>query len=273
MNDSICNSSLRFLAALVLTLVLTPATPAQTSSNSLPDSPQAQPANPIGVEPHSAVTLRGAPKDILKEQEAIWTSPAHIRDRDLAYLVPLGLATGVALATDHQVMSSSKLDNTSLNNEAGTASNGLIGGFIAAPVIIYGLGHIHHDDHAQETGILAGEAMIDSIVVQQVMKLASMRERPSVDNARGRFFQTSAGFDSAFPSSHCIVAWSDAAVLAAEYPGPLTKITVYGLATGESITRIISRQHFPSDVIVGSAVGWLIGHYVVHRHHRHPGGE
>jgi membrane-associated phospholipid phosphatase len=34
------------------------------------------------------------------------------------------------------------------------------------------------------------------------------------------------------------------------------------------ITRVLGQEHFPADVLVGGAAGWLIGHYVV-RHHRH----
>jgi membrane-associated phospholipid phosphatase len=48
----------------------------------------------------------------------------------------------------------------------------------------------------------------------------------------------------------------------------MTKITAYGLATGVSLTRVLARQHFPSDVLVGSAVGWLVGRYVFHKHHK-----
>jgi membrane-associated phospholipid phosphatase len=33
------------------------------------------------------------------------------------------------------------------------------------------------------------------------------------------------------------------------------------------MARVLARQHFPSDVIVGSAVGWLLGRYVFHKHH------
>jgi membrane-associated phospholipid phosphatase len=172
------------------------------------------------------------------------------------------------MTTDHQVMSSSKLNDTSLNNHAVTASNGLTGGFVAAPVLIYGLGHIHHDDHAKETGILGGEAMIDSLVVDEVMKVVSMRERPTVDGAKGKFFQSSVGTGSSFPSTHSMIAWSSASVIASEYPGPLTQIAAYGLATGVSLTRVLGRQHFPSDVLVGSAVGWLVGRYVYRKHHK-----
>ena len=120
-----------------------------------------------------------------------------------------------------------------------------------------------HLEHATETGILGGEAVLDSIGVNEVLKIVAQRERPTVDNARGKFFQTSVGFNSSFPSNHAIIAWSSAAVIASEYKGPLTQITAYGLATGVSLTRILARQHFPSDVLVGSAVGWLIGRYVV----------
>ena len=240
------------------------------SASALPDAPQAQSAKPAAARPDDkiTVTLRATPLNILKDQAAIWTSPARIRERDLAYLIPLGLATTVTMTVDHQAMNSSKLNDSSLNSHATTASNGLLGGFVAAPVIIYGLGHIHHDEHATETGILGGEAMVDSLVVDEVMKAVSMRERPTLDGAKGKFFQTSVGLDSSFPSTHSMIAWSSAAVITAEYPGYMTKITAYGLASGLSISRVLARQHFPSDVLVGSAVGWLVGRYVIHRHHK-----
>ncbi|MGH9599197.1 MAG: phosphatase PAP2 family protein [Terracidiphilus sp.] len=240
------------------------------NSSALPDAPTPQSTNPptTGDNDNSAVTLRNVPLKILKDQAAIWTSPVRIRDRNLEYLIPLVLATTVVVTTDHQVMSSSRLNDPSLNDHASTASSGLLGGFVAAPVIVYGFGHIHSDGHATETGLLGGEAMVDSLVVDEAMKAVTMRERPTVDNAKGKFFQTSVGLDSSFPSTHCMIAWSSAAVIASEYNGIATKLAAYGLATGLSVTRVLARQHFPSDVLVGSAVGWLIGRYVFHKHMR-----
>ncbi len=249
----------RFAAPLVL--VFTLCAHAQNSASSLPDAP-----TPDIQSQNAPVTLRNTPRHFLQDQEAIWTSPARIRDSNALGPVALVLATTVVITTDHQVMSSPRLIDPSLNSHASTASNGLLGGFVAAPVLIYGMGFLHHDDHATETGILGGEAMVDSLVVDEVMKLVSMRERPTLDNARGKFFQTSVGADSSFPSNHSVIAWSSAAVIASEYPGPLTQIAAYGLATGLSVSRVLARQHFPSDVLVGSAVGWMIGRYVVHRH-------
>ena len=239
---------------------------AQSTGDSLPDAPSPQ------VQANdNPVTIRGTPLRFLKDQEAIWTSPARLRDSNALGPAVLVLATTLVITTDHQVMSSSKLQNPSLNSEATTASNGLLGGFIAAPATIFALGAMHHDDHGTETGILGGEAVVDSLVVSEVLKAISMRERPTVDSAKGRFFQTGVGLDSSFPSNHAIVAWSSAAVIASEYPGPLTEIAAYGLATGVSVTRVLARQHFPSDVLVGSAVGWMIGRYVVHKHRRADG--
>jgi hypothetical protein len=249
--------------AAFLVLVSSGYAHAQSSGSQLPDAPA-----PSTQTQDDTVTLRNTPRHFLEDQGAIWTSPVHIRESNALGPLVLVLATTVLISTDHEVMSSSKLIDPSLNSHASTASNGLLGGFVAAPVLIYGIGGLHHDDHATETGILGGEAMVDSLVVDEVMKVVSMRERPTVDNARGRFFQTSVGTDSSFPSTHTMLAWSSAAVIASEYNGPMTKIAAYGLATGLSATRVLARQHFPSDVVVGSALGWMIGRYVVHRHHR-----
>jgi len=244
---------------------LLPDAPQATSQSQAKDA-QTKDAQTKDAQTRDVVTLRNTPRNLLRDQEAIWTSPARLNESNAVGPVLLVLATTAAVTTDHQVMSSSKLENTSLNNHASTASNGLVGGFLVAPGIFYGLGAMHHDEHATETGILGGEAILDALAVSEVMKLVSLRERPTIDGARGKFFQSSVGTNSSFPSNHSMIAWSSAAVIASEYGGPLTQITAYGLAAGVSATRVMARQHFPSDVLVGSAVGWMIGRYVVHRH-------
>jgi hypothetical protein len=262
----------RFLLVLLLILLGERAVSGQSAPSALPDAPQpnAQARSNSQAKSGEAEegTLRRVPGDLLHEQEAIWTSPARLNESNALGPALLVLATTVAVTTDHQAMSSSKLQNASLNSHASTASNGLVGGFIAAPVVIYGLGSLHHDEHATETGILGGEAILDSLAVSEVLKVASERERPTVNGARGKFFQSGVWFNSSFPSNHSIIAWSSAAVVASEYNGPLTQIAAYGLAAGVSVSRVLAQQHFPSDVLVGSAVGWMIGRYVVHRHHR-----
>lgn len=241
-------------------------------SDALPDAPQ--PQAPVAATPSSAApaatepTLRGAPMDILRDQAAIWTSPAKLRTHDLKWAVPLGLAITVAVTADHQALASEVPINASFNHDNVLASDVLTGALVAVPVALIGKGELFQNPAAKEAGILGGEALVDGVVVEQGMKLIFWRERPGVDNAKGKFFQRSAGVDSSFPSSHSVLAWSSAAVLAEEYPAWWQQAGIYALATGVSITRVLGREHFPSDVLVGSAAGWMVGHYVFHKRHK-----
>jgi hypothetical protein len=227
----------------------------------VPDAPQphAQAGEPV--------TLGATPRNLLKDQGAIWTSPVQIREPDLKFLVPLGLATTVALATDRQAMSEVVSHDPDFNDKNVQVSNLLTGGLLGAPAALFVVGQFNGNPHARETGILAGEAVLDGLVVEQGIKLMTWRERPTVNGAQGDFFQSSAGVDSSFPSSHSTLVWSSAAVLAEEYPSRLVQVGVYTLATGVSLTRVLGQQHFPSDVLVGSALGWMVGHYVYKKHH------
>ena len=232
------------------------------ASASVPDAPTPQTSS------SGNVTIHSIPRDLLHDQEAIWTSPARIRAHDLAWLLPLAAATGIAFATDRHTMTDVVSHDPSFNQASIDTSNALIGGMIAVPVAVYGFGLKTQDDHARQAGVLTGESMVDGVVVEEALKLVSWRERPNVDDARGRFFQSNVGADSSFPSSHSIIAWSAASALAAEYSAPWKQFALYSAATGVSLTRVMAQQHFPSDVLVGSSLGWLIGHNVVRRHHK-----
>ena len=73
--------------------------------------------------------------------------------------------------------------------------------------------------------------------------------------------------DTSFPSGHAITTWALATVIAEQYRDKLfVRYGAYGLATAVSLSRFTGRNHFRSDVIVGSAFGYLIGRYVVGRH-------
>jgi membrane-associated phospholipid phosphatase len=134
---------------------------------------------------------------------------------------------------------------------------------------LYGVGLFRGDAHARETGILSGEALADSVVVDQVTKIIFRRERPLYNNAAGDFFSSSAGSNNSFPSSHSMLAWSVAGVIAGEYPSKWVQLGAYSLASSVSVMRVLGQEHFPTDVLVGGAAGWLIGHYVFEKHRLH----
>ena len=71
-----------------------------------------------------------------------------------------------------------------------------------------------------------------------------------------------------FPSGHSIEAWTLATVIANEYHDHrAVEIAAYGLASAVSISRFTGHNHFLSDVLVGSALGYGIGRYVYKTHH------
>src|SRR5712664_1167343 len=209
-------------------------------------------------------------KNIAEDQKALWIGPKSVRWVDTEWLVPLGGTAAAMFATDteysrHISNSPNRIKYSKDLSNYGLASMVGIGGGL------YVLGHVTHDDHKIETGILAGEAAIDSLAPVYGMKYAFGRERPLQDNYRGRFGQGGVSF----PSEHAAAVWSIASVIAHEYPGPLTSLFVYGLASAVSAARISAKQHFPSDVLIGSAIGWFEGMYVYRKHHdpRIGGGE
>ncbi len=239
----------------------------------LPDAPSATMAAaddgvPIEDVPHSEATVRSSPKHVLLDLGHIAISPAYIRTRDLKWLLPLAAASGAAFAEDTRTMHEVVSQNPGFNDLAGNVSDGLRDGFIVVPAGLFVVSHVTHSEHSKEAGILGMEAMLDANILAEGVKLVTFRERPYVDNGRGNFFVGKAGPNGSFISGHAITAWSSAAVLAEEYRSPWAQVGIYTLATGTSLTRVLGQQHFPSDVLIGSATGWLIGHYV-YRAHRH----
>jgi membrane-associated phospholipid phosphatase len=208
------------------------------------------------------------PKRLLRDQEVIWTSPARLRPKDAIWLVPFGITTGMLIGSDTHSMTKAIQITPDGQNKASTLSNGALAGVVAIPAAGYLWSLVNYAPQAHETGLLTGEALINSYAVNTALKAVFRRDRPLVNNAAGNFF-SSGPTDSSFPSNHAILAWSAAAVVGSEYPGWLTRTAVYGLAGSVSVSRVLAEQHFPSDVLVGSVAGWLIGRYVYNAHHNY----
>lgn len=243
------------------------------SAPSLPDAPAAAAVHnkddlPLEQQPHSPATAATTPKHTLTDLGHIAVSPAYIRTRDLKWILPLTGASIAAFATDPTTMRDVVSRDPGFNQTSADVSDGLRDGFIAVPVVLFGAGQFVHNDHVRETGILAGEAMVGAVVVDEFTKLCTFRERPYVDNANGEFYiGSSGGVNSSFVSGHSMIAWSSAAVMAEESHSRWKQFLIYTAATGVSVTRVTAQQHFPTDVLLGSAGGWLIGHYVYRAHH------
>src|SRR6266853_2784692 len=201
-------------------------------------------------------------KNLVSDQKSIWTSPIRLRWADGAWLFPLAALTGGFFATDRTVPPALSGDPKKLNHYSNFSNYGVYA-MVGAGGGLYLWSKLSHDDHQRETGILAGEAAINSFAVDTTFKYAFGRERPNQGQGLGNFFQHGVSF----PSDHSAVAWSIASVIANEYPGPLTQIAAYGLATAVCASRVLGAQHFPSDVVFCRVIGWLIGRQIYRAHH------
>jgi membrane-associated phospholipid phosphatase len=212
-------------------------------------------------ESASGTASRGAStllKRFAGDQSAIWTSPLRLRRGDAIWALPAFAGAGAFLASDswfsRQIPAGEITRSRSISNYGAFSLAGAAGGMFL-------FGKITGNDHAAETGFLAGEAAVNATLVDFAVKSVFQRQRPYQGSGGGRFFAGGASF----PSEHAAVSWAIAGVIAHEYPGPVTKLVSYGLASAVTVARVTGREHFPSDVVVGGALGYLVARQIYQR--------
>jgi membrane-associated phospholipid phosphatase len=196
----------------------------------------------------------------LRDQADIYTAPLH--RSEMKWVIGLPVVTAGLIAIDKHA--SGALPRNPSSASADISDVGLFATAGAVGVLLID-GTTRGDSHALETGVLGAEAMANSGVVYAVLQLIAERERPLQGTGQGHFFRTS-GLDNSFPSGHTIITWTAASTIAHEYPKPWVEWLAYGTAAAVSMTRFTSLQHFPSDVVVGSTLGYLIGRHIFHAH-------
>jgi len=217
---------------------------------------------PLGTNPENRLLLPWL-KHMASDQEKFWTAPAELRRTETwKTFGPFAGATALLIAGDRSLSKQvpSSADQLKRSKQISDYAAYALAGSAGAA---YLWGHLTHNDHLAETGFLAGEAALNSMLAVDAIRQLSGRSRPLSAAGSGRFFQGG----SSFPSEHSAVAWSVASVVAHEYPGPLTRAAAYGLASAVTLTRVTSKEHFPSDVVVGGALGWYLARQIYRARH------
>jgi membrane-associated phospholipid phosphatase len=229
------------------------------------------PANAPTAKDEKECGLKAIPTCALHVAQDEWgivTAPTHWREPEAPMVVAFGLGTTLALATDTAAMGKVGV-HPNREKQANRYSN--YAGLYAPPAALalgFFVGGAEHNHHLQQTTILAEEAMVDSFILNTALGYAIDRQTPTQGHGQGVVWPNGTKTwpdGQSMPSDHSILAWSFARVVASQYPGWATKLTVYSLATSVSAARVVARKHFPSDVFVGGVLGYYIGGYVVHR--------
>jgi membrane-associated phospholipid phosphatase len=270
--------AVRNISVLVLCLSSCGFAQSQNISASLPDAPiptaDAQRASAAAIDDID-ISWKKLPRRILADQKDIWLFPTQLaRGR---YWVPtLAVVGGTAglIVADPKIAPYFRKHAGNLDDLNDTFDGSITSAETAlVPLSLLAAGYVRRDPYMVNTSLLAGEAYVDSAIVDLALKVITQRKRPTGIPPSGSFNDTffnngkSHFTEGSFPSGHAIGAFSIATVIANRYHHHRwVPFAVYGLATAVSLSRITTSAHFPSDVFLGASLGYAIGKFGVLPH-------
>jgi hypothetical protein len=209
------------------------------------------------AEPQHGLIVRSIKRG-LQDQKKLYAAPFKVSNLKWDALFLAG--TAALLATDKRTQEALPGGNVNLY---GNISNVSLGSMSGALVTLWAYGIKTDNARAKETGQLELETLANTFLIYAPMQLIAGRQRPGEGTGNGDFLKHHA-FNTSFPGGHAMFMWAMASVVAREYPRPWVKILAYGAAGAVSTGRLLGRDHFTSDILVGSALGYVIGRYVFH---------
>jgi len=217
-------------------------------------------------------------KGFVKDDAKLWISPFKITGKRFCFWVPVIGVTMLSMANDEKIYSEFKKfqgkhewvsDLSPILTKGGENYT-----VLATSGLFYFGGLIFQNEKAQQTGVMSVEALAHAGLIVTVGKLITGRQRPRYENGKDYWHWFPSTFKQfgkdpqskydAFPSGHSIAAWSLATVIAKQYSNyTIVPILAYTAATGVALSRITQDAHWMSDIIIGSALGYTIGSFVV----------
>jgi hypothetical protein len=262
-------------ASLAITILLISSLP--LAAQEKPDTPEISSTRPEDgstvccSEIGRGVSLRQLPGNLLADQKDIWLFPAKLaKGRHIWPTIAVVGITGGFIASDPYSAPPFR-NTTSFSGFNRVFSSTSTGAFIAAvPAAIYGIGWIRKDSYAQETALLAGEAFANGFLIDLPFKAITGRREPISYTGNGpysdSFFKGTHNplHSGGFYSLHSMGAMAVATVIARRYRSHRwVPFVAYGLAGAISFSRITRSDHFPADVFLGGAMGFVIARYAV----------
>ena len=196
--------------------------------------------------------------------------PLHYDWKDWTVLGGVAAATTLAFVYDDEIYD--YIDKTFTNSQSNTISQytDIFGEelFIVPSIAVtYAIGAIDKNQRLKNMSLATLQSFIFAEVTSAGIKVLTCRMRPlEVNESMSQsWLGPFATFEStSFVSGHATRAFALATTVAGFYPEKKwLGVVSYSLATATSIGRVISKEHWTSDVIVGAALGYFIGRGVV----------
>lgn len=227
------------------------------SSRDMGQSPVAEttvrnPCSFHGLLHHTGIEAEEFGKGVAKVPRAV------IRPSNLKWELPVAGATGILIAEGDQPLAN-RIQGRSIQHIARFWSNFGLGVEIASGGLTYVTGCVEHRGYLRDTGLTVLDALAAAGTADLALKLMFDRQFPYTRGSTGDFW----GGGRSFPSGHASVSFAFASAIAHRYPNRRwLKWASYGLATGVALSRYPAKRHYASDILVGSALGYVTGAYM-----------
>lgn len=231
-------------------------------------------AAPCGAQPSTA----SVPSDSVRSRSVAPKRPEFGRNTTLMMTGATTAAVGVSLFDSRLLSGAQRLGNPA-EMQRGSSIGSLIGGPgpIALGVALYATGRGTGNTFVTKTGREVVRAVLVSGGLTVVTKGLVGRSRPFASPGDADEYNPGRGFlnsaRASFPSGHTSAAFAAATVMVREVNAThpharwIVDPLLFGSAAFVGFSRVYSNQHWPSDVLVGAALGSITGYEVVAHAH------
>ena len=194
----------------------------------------------------------------------IISAPTNFNSGDILNLTLVTAATAGSFFLDNTGRQWALHNRSNFNDNLFNADNNS-NLFIAAGVIgIYGYGLAYKNNKIRSIGLQLAEATIYAGGVSFIFKSLFGRSRPLVNNGHKDFDPLKFTFNrTSLPSGHTTIAFAFSTVMAHQIDNIFWKVGWYGAASMVSVGRVYRDKHWVSDIVLGSAIGYFVGRFVL----------
>ena len=200
----------------------------------------------------------------------IVTAPARWDSSDW---LTAGIVTGIAAGLyDNDAKMQKWVQDHKTTTTENLGDNVTSLGLTYTPILLGGMylyGHFADDPKMRKTVLLTIESVVLTVISVQTLKYAVQRHRPYTGDgphAWDGFGLHGSNSRFSFPSGHAASDFAIATVIASEYDNFIVPPLAYAIAAITAVNRVSRNEHWSSDVLVGSAIGYFTGKFLVTSH-------
>ncbi len=204
-------------------------------------------------------------KVFISDGAAIYSAPFRFNSKEWLYTGAGIVSMGIIVSQDRNLKASLSKGDKSRDIWSYVKSYGDVKYAGIGSGIIYLTGLVFRSKIIRETGRMLLQSLVYSGSITILLKIVTGRSRPYYSESQYDFNWFEKGEDKlSFPSGHSTVAFAISTVLAEKIDTWWSRAGFYSLAALTAYSRVHDNQHWVSDAVFGSLIGFGSGYFVVH---------